>query len=79
MLGGPILFLFGTVLFRRVLEKRWARAQLAGLGVLGILGGVELGTTLLDTLQLAVAAALVLVGVATGETVGRVRRGRRSG
>ena len=78
VLGGPILFLFGTVLFRRVLEKRWVRAQVAGLVVLGILGGVELGNPLLDTLQLAVAATLVLVGVAAGETVGRVRRGRRS-
>ena len=34
-LGGPLLFLIGTALFRRVLEQRWARAHV--LGVVGIL------------------------------------------
>ncbi len=34
-LGGPLLFLVGTTLFRRVLEHRWARAHV--LGILGIL------------------------------------------
>ena len=29
-LGGPVLFLVGTVLFRHILEHRWARAQLLG-------------------------------------------------
>ena len=77
VLGGPILFLGGTLLFRRVLEKCWVRAQLAGLGVLGVLGAVALATPVLDTLGLAVAATLVLAAVAAGETVGRVRRGHR--
>ncbi len=79
VLGGPFLFLVGTVLFRRVLERRWARAQLAGLGALVVLGALSLATGAIATLALSVAAALVLVGVAVGETVGRVRRGRRSG
>lgn len=79
VLGGPFLFLVGTVLFRRVLESRWARAQLAGLGALVVLGAVSAGTGLVSTLALSVCAALVLVGVAIGETVGRARRGRRSG
>ena len=79
VLGGPFLFLVGTVLFRRALESRWARAQLAGLGALVVLGAVSAGTGLVSTLALSVCAALVLVGVAIGETVGRARRGRRSG
>lgn len=76
VLGGPFLFLVGTVLFRRVLESRWARAQIAGVLVLGGLAAVS---GFFDALALSVAAALVLVGVAAGETVERVRRGRRSG
>ena len=79
VLGGPLLFLVGTVLFRRVLEQRWARAQLAGIGVLTLLAAVALAGRALDVLTQSIAAALVLVGVAVGETIGRVRRGRRSG
>ncbi|WP_137842965.1 low temperature requirement protein A [Microbacterium sp. 2FI] len=79
VLGGPFLFLVGTVLFRRVLERRWARAQVAGLGALVVLGVIAAGTDALDTLVLSIAAVVILIGVAVGETVGRVRRGRRSG
>ncbi|WP_164743432.1 low temperature requirement protein A [Microbacterium sulfonylureivorans] len=80
-LGGPFLFLIGTVLFRRLLERRWARAQLAGVTALALLAALALALTAvpLDSLTLSVAAAVVLVGVAIGETRGRLRRGRRSG
>jgi low temperature requirement protein LtrA len=78
-LGGPFLFLVGTVLFRRVLEHRWARAQLAGIVVLLAVGAAATTLLPLDSLTLSVVSALLLVGVAIGETVGRVRRGRRSG
>jgi low temperature requirement protein LtrA len=75
-LGGPLLFLIGTALFRRVLERRWATAQVAGIAgilVLAALAGP------LDALAESVAVALLLVAVAAGETVGRVRRGRLAG
>jgi low temperature requirement protein LtrA len=75
-LGGPLLFLVGTALFRRVLERRWAGAHVAG--VIGILL-LALVSPLLDALGEAVAVALVLAAVAAGETVTRVRRGRRGG
>lgn len=76
VLGGPLLFLTGTVLFRRVLERRWATAQV--VGVAGILA-LALLSPLLDVLGESVAVALLLAAVAAGETVGRVRRGRRAG
>ncbi len=75
-LGGPMLFLIGTALFRRVLEHRWATAHL--IGVAGIVALAAL-SPLLDALAESVAVALLLVAVAVGETIGRVRRGRRSG
>ncbi|HEX5857626.1 MAG TPA: low temperature requirement protein A [Microbacterium sp.] len=76
MLGGPLLFLVGTTLFRRVLEHRWARAHVAGIG--GILM-LAVAAPLFDALTLSVAVAAVLVLVAIGETVGRVHRGKRAG
>lgn len=75
-LGGPLLFLIGTTLFRRALEHRWAMAHV--FGMLGILVLAALAP-LLDALGESVAVALLLVAVAVGETVTRVRRGRRSG
>ena len=77
--GAPILFLAGTVLFRRTLERRWARAQLIGLVALTVLTGVAFFLPFFDALMLSIAAAVLLVGVAAGETVERVRRGRRAG
>ena len=75
-LGGPLLFLIGTVLFRRVLERRWARAQVAGIAGILVLAALS-GP--LDALAESVAVALLLVVVAAGETVGRLRRGRLAG
>jgi low temperature requirement protein LtrA len=71
VLGGPMLFLLGTVVFRRVLERRWMRAQLAGVGALVVVAAV---TPLLDPLSTASLAALVLLATAAGETIERMRR-----
>ena len=77
--GGPQLYLVGPVHLRWALESRWARAQLAGVVVLAVLATVAIAGAPLDALTLSVAAALILVAVAAGETIGRLRRGRRSG
>ena len=79
MLSGPFLFLVGTALFRWVLERRWARAQIAGIVALPLLGLAAVAAVPLDVLTLSVVSAFVLVAVAIGETIGRLRRGRRSG
>jgi low temperature requirement protein LtrA len=71
VLGGPMLFLVGTVVFRRVLERRWMRAQLGGIVALV---AVAVFTPLLDPLSTASLGALVLVATAAGETVERMRR-----
>ncbi|MFE5670317.1 low temperature requirement protein A [Agromyces sp. NPDC056523] len=71
VLGGPLLFLIGTVLFRHVLERRWMRAQLAG--VAGLIA-VAAFSPLLDPLSTGALAALVLVATAAGETAERMAR-----
>jgi low temperature requirement protein LtrA len=76
ILGGPLLFLIGTALFRRVLEHRWPLAHVVGVAGILVLGFFSL---VLDALGESVAVALLLTAVAVGETVGRVRRGRRAG
>lgn len=79
VLGGPILFLSGTVLFRRVLEKRWPMAQVAGLVAFVALATAALLTGTMEVLPLSAGAAALLVAVAIGETAARVRHGRRGG
>lgn len=79
VVGAPILFLGGTALFRRTLENRWSRAQLLGLVAFVGLAGLAVVLPFFDALRLSIAAAILLVGVAAGETVERVRRGRRAG
>ena len=76
VLGGPMLFLIGTVLFRRVLERRWMRAQLAGIAALVVVAAI---TPLLDPLSTGSLAALVLVATAAGETIERMRRNAPEG
>lgn len=71
VLGGPMLFLIGTMLFRRVLERRWMRAQLAGIvGLVVVLAA----SPWLEPLSTGALAALVLVPTAAGETIERYRR-----
>lgn len=79
IVGAPVLFLTGTVAFRRVLESRWSRPQLLGLLALAVLAGAASVVPVFDALRLSIACAMLLVGVAAGETVERVRRGRRAG
>jgi low temperature requirement protein LtrA len=79
VVGAPILFLTGTALFRRVLEGRWVRAQLIGLAALVVLAGVGFAGFTVNALTLSITSAVVLVGVAAGETVERLHLGRRSG
>lgn len=76
VLGGPVMFLVGTVLFRRVLERRWMRAQLAGIAALVVVAAI---TPLLDPLSTGSLAALVLVATAAGETIERMRRNAPEG
>ncbi len=79
IVGAPMLFLGGTALFRRTLGDRWSRAQLLGLLAFVVLAVLALVLPFLDALRLSIAAAVLLVAVAGGETVERVRRGRRAG
>ena len=76
VLGGPLLFLIGTLCFRRLLERSWIAPQ--ALGVLGLVA-VAAVSPLLTSLGTSAAATAVLLGVAAMETVRRVRRRRRSG
>lgn len=76
VLGGPTLFLIGALLFRRVLEHRWPLPHAVGIVALIV---VAAASAPFDVLTLSSIAAGVLVLVAAAETVGRVRRGRRSG
>lgn len=76
VLGGPTLFLIGTLLFRRALEHRWSLPHAAGIAALIVAAAASAP---FDVLTLSSIAAGVLVLVAAGETGDRVRRGRRSG
>ena len=76
VLGGPLLFLIGTLCFRRLLERSWIAPQ--AIGVLGLVA-VAVVSPLLTSLGTSAAATAVLLGVAAMETVRRVRRRRRSG
>lgn len=79
VVGAPILFLTGTILFRRVLEGRWPRPQLIGLGALLLLASAAFAVPFFDALRLSITSAILLVGIAAAESVDRVRRGRRAG
>ncbi|NYD68378.1 low temperature requirement protein A [Agromyces atrinae] len=76
VLGGPALFLIGTLLFRRVLQHRWLVTYLAGILALGILAAASPTMT---PIALGLSATAVLVAVAAAETIVRVRSGHRSG
>ncbi|WP_353826891.1 low temperature requirement protein A [Agromyces sp. SYSU T0242] len=76
VLGGPALFLVGTLAFRRVLERRWMRAQLAGIGGILVVAAMS---PLLDPLGTGALAAVVLVATAVGESLERMRRRAPSG
>jgi low temperature requirement protein LtrA len=76
ILGGPALFLVGTLLFRVVLERRWMPTQLAGIGALAAAGALA---PIVPPVALGVVATLILVAVGAAESIVRIREGRRGG
>lgn len=76
VLGGPLLFLVGTLCFRRLLERTWIVPQ--ALGVLGLLAAAA-ASPLLTALGTSAVATAVLLAVAAMETVQRWRRRTRAG
>jgi low temperature requirement protein LtrA len=66
VLGGPLLFLVGTILFKRVLRGWYQLSHLAGIGALLLLAPAAL---VLPPLAFAAAATLVLVVVAAWESL----------
>ena len=66
LLGGPALFLLGSLLFKLSIWKRWATSRLVGLMLLGVLAVVALKV---EPLTLSWLATGVLLVVAVWETV----------
>jgi len=64
LIGGPALYLIGNILFKRATASRMVLSHFVGLGLLGCL---SLAT--LPPLPLGAAASLVMVLVATWETL----------
>ncbi|MDP3659785.1 low temperature requirement protein A [Phenylobacterium sp.] len=73
LLGGPALFLLGTLLFKASVFRVWATPRLVGLGLLALL--VPFAATGPATLALAAAACGALVVVGAWESVIRLREG----
>jgi low temperature requirement protein LtrA len=65
ILGGPVLYLLGNILFKRTSANRLALSHLVGLA---LLAGLSTIATALSPLLLGAAATLVLVIVAAWET-----------
>jgi low temperature requirement protein LtrA len=72
IIGGPVLYLVGLLLFRWVVARELLRSYLVGVTVLLALFAVAFAMT---PLVLGVIVTLALVGVASAETIVRVRRG----
>jgi low temperature requirement protein LtrA len=72
ILAGPVLFLLGNTLFKRIIAGRLPLSHLVGLALLAVLA---LMAARLSPLPLAAAATAVLVLVAAWETVS-LSRGR---
>jgi low temperature requirement protein LtrA len=70
MIGGPLLFLFGSAVAVYSVWGRWPWARLAGCAVLAALG---LGLGMMTPLLLTIATTAVLLAVAVWETL-RVQR-----
>ncbi len=66
LLGGPALFLLGSLLFKLSIWKRWALSRMVGLGLLGVLAAV---VGQVSPLTLSWLATGVLLVVAVWETV----------
>ena len=68
LIGGPLLFLLGGVLFKRAVFRAWARAQIVGLLALAALAPVSLAVS---PLVLSLATTVVLLGVSVREGFAR--------
>lgn len=66
VIGGPALFLLGTLLFKLAVFRRWSRARIAGLAGLAALAPVALS---LSPLVLSALSTLVLVAVGAWESL----------
>ncbi|WP_306231367.1 low temperature requirement protein A [Agrococcus beijingensis] len=76
LVGGPLLFLIGTLVFRRLLEGHWIMPQAAGVAAML---AVAAASSLMTPLGTSAASTAVLVAVAAMETAHRMRRNRRRG
>ncbi|WP_161885481.1 low temperature requirement protein A [Marisediminicola antarctica] len=72
IIGGPVLYLVGLLLFRWVVARELLRFHIVGVAVMLALFAVAFTLT---PLVLGVVVTLALVGVASAETIVRVRRG----
>jgi low temperature requirement protein LtrA len=70
VVGGPFLFLLGGLLFKRAVFRLWSPSR--GLGLVGLAALVPLGVVA-NPLTLSLAATLVLVAVATFESLAMKR------
>jgi len=64
-LGGPVLYLLGNALYKRVMSGRWLASRAVAIAVLAALAPVALVVPALVT---SLAATLVVVSVAVWET-----------
>ena len=66
VVGGMLLFLFGTILFKQAIHGRWQLSHLVGLGLLLLLAAAS---QLLSPLWLSGLATAIMVIVATWEAL----------
>lgn len=66
LIGGPLLFLLGGLLFKKAVFKVWSPSR--GVGVVGLLALIPV-SGLVDPLTLSIATTVVLVGVSVWESL----------
>ncbi|WP_104198569.1 low temperature requirement protein A [Cryobacterium sp. Y29] len=72
IVGGPLCYLVGLLLFRWIVTRTLLVSHLVGLGLLGLTG---VAATVLTPLGLGAVTSVVLVTVAAWETIVRVHAG----
>ncbi len=76
LIGGPLLFLLGGVLFKKAVFRIWSPSRIAGIAVLGLLALVAMAVS---PLVLSLLTTVVLLAVAAWESLAIKRRGRHLG
>ncbi|KQY30800.1 hypothetical protein ASD38_05365 [Caulobacter sp. Root487D2Y] len=66
LIGGPLLFLLGGLLFKRAVFRRWSPSR--GMGLLALVALAPV-SPMLSPLALSIATTLVLAGVAAWESL----------